>query len=155
MHRISRAVSTVWNLQKIFAAIPEWYGFSVNITLGDKFNAFAREFLQHGIRKGIPSLFINIKFLYDDSEKVQAIENAVLEFKDSLSSCNKFSQSDETEELPTALMWTLYFASQHFNKLGQYQRALDLINEALTHTPTLVESYMIKARILKVAILDS
>jgi peptide alpha-N-acetyltransferase len=42
--------------------------------------------------------------------------------------------------------------AQHFDKLNQQERALKYINEAILHTPTLVELYMVKARIAKVMI---
>lgn len=38
---------------------------------------------------------------------------------------------------------------QHFDKVGKYQLALDLIDEALKHTPTVIEVYMWRARVLK------
>jgi hypothetical protein len=39
--------------------------------------------------------------------------------------------------------------SQHFDNVGQYSRALQLIADAVAHTPTLVELHMFKARVEK------
>jgi len=47
-------------------------------------------------------------------------------------------------------LWTYYYLAQHFDRLKNYQRALKYIDEALKHTPTLIELYMAKAKILKV-----
>ena len=54
------------------------------------------------------------------------------------------------EQHPTALLWTLHFAAQHFAHFRQFTRALALSDEAVAHTPTVVEIQMGKAKILKV-----
>lgn len=52
-------------------------------------------------------------------------------------------------EPPTALLWTLYFLAQHYDYKRESDTALGYINRAIEHTPTLVELYMTKGRILK------
>jgi peptide alpha-N-acetyltransferase len=52
-------------------------------------------------------------------------------------------------EPPTALLWTLYFLAQHFDFKRETEQAMGYINRAIEHTPTLVELYMAKGRILK------
>ena len=52
-------------------------------------------------------------------------------------------------EPPTALLWTLYFLAQHFDFKRETAQALEYINRAIEHTPTLVELHMTKGRILK------
>ena len=39
--------------------------------LGDAFAKFIGSYLQNGFRKGVPSLFQSVKFLYKTPEKVQ------------------------------------------------------------------------------------
>ena len=46
-------------------------------------------------------------------------------------------------------VWTLYFLAQHHSFLGRHAKAVALLDEAMTHTPTLPELYMFKARVLK------
>jgi hypothetical protein len=53
-------------------------------------------------------------------------------------------------EPPTAYLWTLYFLAQHYDKQRKTELALKTIDKAIEHTPTLVELYMTKGRILKV-----
>jgi len=53
-------------------------------------------------------------------------------------------------EPPTAYLWTLYFLAQHYDKQRKTDLALKTIDAAIQHTPTLVELYMTKGRILKV-----
>ncbi len=50
---------------------------------------------------------------------------------------------------PTEYIWTLYFLAQHHSFLGRHKRAIELLDEAISHTPTLPELYMFKARVLK------
>ncbi len=56
------------------------------------------------------------------------------------------------EEPPSTLLWTKALLAQHFNTVGDLSRALELIEQAIEHTPTEVQLYMIKARILKVSV---
>lgn len=53
-------------------------------------------------------------------------------------------------ECPTTVLWVYYYLAQHFDRLKQYQKAHKYIDEALKHTPTLIELYLAKAKILKV-----
>lgn len=53
-------------------------------------------------------------------------------------------------EPPTATLWTLYFIAQHYDYLEETEKAVEYINLAIEHTPTLIEAYMIKAMIYKV-----
>ncbi|CAK9055559.1 Adenosine 3'-phospho 5'-phosphosulfate transporter 1 (PAPS transporter 1) (Solute carrier family 35 member B2) [Durusdinium trenchii] len=53
------------------------------------------------------------------------------------------------EEPPTALLFTLMTLAEHFDFMGETHKALEYGNEAIEHTPTLVELYACKARIYK------
>ena len=59
--------------------------------------------------------------------------------------------ADEEKESPTALLWTYYYLAQHFDLLGHSERAMHFINTALDHTCTLIELFVVKARIYKVS----
>ncbi len=54
------------------------------------------------------------------------------------------------EESPCTVLWTKVFLAQHFDIIGNFGRARQLVDEAIDHTPTEVQLYMTKARILKV-----
>ena len=56
---------------------------------------------------------------------------------------------DSNHESPTSLLWTYYFLAQHFDFLRNTECALEFINLALEHTMTLIELYIVKARIYK------
>ncbi len=63
-----------------------------------------------------------------------------------------FLLTGETKEDPTVLLWTYFFVAQHYDKLRKTDLALEFIDKVLTHTPTLIEGYMVKAKIYKVSI---
>ncbi|RKP26093.1 NMDA receptor-regulated protein 1-domain-containing protein, partial [Syncephalis pseudoplumigaleata] len=100
------------------------------------------------LRKGVPSLFANIKSLYTDAQRVDTIEALMLHYQKQLCDGSTLDES-ATSESPTTYLWVLFYLAQHFDKLNQQERALKLIDEAIAHTPTLVELYMVKARIVK------
>ncbi|GAA6090789.1 N-alpha-acetyltransferase 15, NatA auxiliary subunit a, partial [Tachysurus ichikawai] len=56
---------------------------------------------------------------------------------------------DGKTEPPTTLLWVQYFLAQHFDHIGQQTVALDYINTAIESTPTLIELFLIKAKIYK------
>lgn len=58
-------------------------------------------------------------------------------------------------ESPAVYAWVLHFLAQHLDLTKQHQQALTIIDEAIKHTPTLLELYMVKAKILKVCCIDS
>lgn len=57
---------------------------------------------------------------------------------------------DGKEEPPTTLLWVQYFLAQHYDMVGQQTLALEYINTAIESTPTLIELFLIKAKIYKV-----
>lgn len=118
---------------------------------GDTFRKQVDEYLRPAFRKGIPSLMVSIKDLYTSPEKAQIVEELVLGYKQNLKSHQQFGPKPEKEqEPPTAYLWVLYFLAQHFDHKRETTKALEFIDEALTHTPTLVELLMTKAKIYKV-----
>ncbi|KAF9128228.1 N-alpha-acetyltransferase 16, NatA auxiliary subunit [Mortierella sp. 14UC] len=116
---------------------------------GEAFVKVADEYIRNMLRKGVPSLFVNIKTLYTDSVKEAAVEKLALGYLTSLDKSKGFDHSGAVVEPPTALLWTLYFLAQHFDYKRETEQALGYINRAIEHTPTLVELYMAKGRILK------
>ncbi|KAF8927828.1 N-alpha-acetyltransferase 16, NatA auxiliary subunit [Haplosporangium gracile] len=116
---------------------------------GDAFVKVADEYMRNNLKKGVPSLFVNMKTLYTNKEKAQAVEKLALGYLAALDKTKGFDNSESTVEPPTALLWTLYFVAQHYDFKRQSNEALTHINRAIEHTPTLVELYMTKGRILK------
>ncbi|CAJ0644182.1 14066_t:CDS:10 [Entrophospora sp. SA101] len=127
--------------------------FPLNYAIDVTFRTMIDEYMQIAIRKGVPSLFVNLKKLYTDPQKEKIIEELIEEYYQNLMNHGVFTQSGTTasdiREPPTAYLWTLYLLAQHYNYKRDVVKALKFINEAIDHTPTLVELYMTKGRILK------
>ncbi|KAL3095428.1 hypothetical protein niasHS_007527 [Heterodera schachtii] len=124
----------------------------LNYLSGSAFESKMFAFLIECLRRGIPSLFKNLVLLYSDSQKVSVIERILLEFvrKFEENGYNRFSlDGSNLPECPTTVLWVYYYLAQHFDWLKNYQRAHKYIDEALKHTPTLIELYLTKAKIYK------
>ena len=108
-----------------------------------------RDFLISYLQKGVPSFFVTTRdLLYKDSQKVASIEKLLGDLIHILESSGKIDKGSDLEA-PTTLLWAYYYMAQHFDWNNQYSKALDFIDRALTHSPTLIEAIMIKAKILK------
>lgn len=121
------------------------------------------------LRCGVPSLFSDVKPLYENEEKAnafgllfqrfrQSLEDpqvralpqvAALQDNDELQAVHSRKSGDDQPEQPCTLLWVLHFLAQHYDRMGSREKALDTIEAAIEHTPTAVECYMVKARVLK------
>ncbi|MEQ2192109.1 hypothetical protein XENOCAPTIV_007072, partial [Xenoophorus captivus] len=93
-----------------------------------RINAPFYTYLRMNFTKGCPPVFTTLKSLYTDKEKVS-----------SLSFLRKTS----------AVKFLSYFLAQHFDFIGQPGLALEYINTAIDSTPTLIELFLVKAKIYK------
>ncbi|THH15248.1 hypothetical protein EW146_g5195 [Bondarzewia mesenterica] len=128
---------------------------SAEYPIGDKFKELVKTYILRGLKKGIPSLFADIKKLYQDPQKGQIIEEVSEGFRElqegggSVDDSPSSSTAPADLEEPTTYLWTLYFLAQHHSFLGRNSRALELLAVALKHTPTLPELHAFKGRVLK------
>ncbi|CAJ0877381.1 6030_t:CDS:10 [Entrophospora sp. SA101] len=126
--------------------------FPLSYAIGDTFRAMIDEYMQAALRKGVPSLFVNLKKLYTDLQKEKIIEELIEGYHQNLNNNGTFTQNGTTSDIqepPTAYLWTLYLLAQHYDYKRDVVKALKFINKAIDHTPTLVELYMTKGHILK------
>lgn len=128
---------------KLFAKLAKFYPKSdlpkflpLTFLKGEEFETYLQHYLCSLFKRGVPSIFSNIKPLYKKHSNRAIILKTVESF-------------EQTEKNPLILTWIKYFISQHYYKLKDYDSALAKINEAIKMTPTLIEVYMFKARILK------
>ncbi|KAK6462969.1 NMDA receptor-regulated protein 1-domain-containing protein [Scheffersomyces coipomensis] len=104
------------------------------------FETKAREYILPQLQRGVPATFVNVKPLYKNHQKLKVIEKIVTEF---------FENEVGKIANPTVHVWTLYFLAQHYLYLNDLEKASKFIDDALTHSPTLVELYILKAKVLK------
>ncbi|KAJ2616185.1 hypothetical protein H4S08_000890 [Coemansia sp. RSA 1365] len=115
---------------------------------GENFIKAAEVVAKHALRKGIPSLFSNMKALYDDEAKGAALGRLIESCATQIRDTKRFSDSTE-DESPLVLMWCDFYLAQHNDYYGDYERALSLIEDAIRASPDTVELYMVKAKIFK------
>ena len=105
--------------------------------------------------------------------QIQIIDSLLHSYYDNLTKCGTFEPSTGTRrrslvervsrtlpclsgtdnseiEPATSLLWLQYFLAQHYDHLGDTEKAFEQIEQAICDTPTLVELYMFKAKIFKV-----
>ena len=115
----------------------------------EEFKTRIDAYMKKALRKGIPPLFVDLRPLYTNESKVGIIQELCENYYTNLKSNQTFDKNSSEKEPATALLWLLYYMAQHFDFKHEYQKALEVIDEAITHTPTLIELFMLKGKIFK------
>ena len=121
----------------------------LNFLTGAELETRLTTYIKVALRKGVPPLFVDLRPLYSVPEKFNLIETILNSFLENQLKGSSFESSGSPLESPTSLLWTYYFLSQHYDLKGEYQVALDLVNAAIEHTPTLIELFSLKGKIYK------
>ena len=64
---------------------------------------------------------------------------------------SKLLDDDEVEEPPSTFLWSWYLRAGLHEMAGEYDEGIALLDKCLEHTPTAVDVYELKARLLKKA----
>ena len=131
----------------------------LGITFGEEFKKLFSLYFLKSIKNNLPSFFNNIKFIYQfpqQKNKIAIIQEMITSNITQMETNNSVSKEilDLNKEnnnlnIQPVFIWIYYFASQHYDILGDSEKALDYINKAIKSTPSVVEFFMIKAKILK------
>ncbi|KAJ7011721.1 N-terminal acetyltransferase A complex auxiliary subunit NAA15-like [Populus alba x Populus x berolinensis] len=147
--------SDIDQLDALYKSLVQQYTWSsavkripLDFLQGDKFHEAADNYIRPLLTKGVPSLFSDLSPLYNHPGKADILEKLILELENSLRISGGYPGRPEKEP-PSTLMWTLFFLAQHYDRRGQYDVALSKIDEAIGHTPTVIDLYSVKSRILK------
>ncbi|CAA7403072.1 unnamed protein product [Spirodela intermedia] len=142
-------------LDDLYKSLRERYNWSsavkripLDFLQGERFREAASCYVRPLLTKGVPSLFSDLSPLYDIPDKADILEQLFLELESSIRSTGTFPGEAQNEP-PSTLMWTLFLLAQHFDRRGQHDLALARIDEAIEHTPTVIDLYSAKGRILK------
>nr|XP_019044577.1 peptide alpha-N-acetyltransferase [Kwoniella bestiolae CBS 10118]OCF23507.1 peptide alpha-N-acetyltransferase [Kwoniella bestiolae CBS 10118] len=148
----SKILDTLSSFAEIFPRSAAPRRLALDYSTGDKFRELARAYIVKGLERGVPSLFVDVKGVYTDAEKMKIVGEIVEEIVGKLEKDASLSNDDSISP-PTMLLWAYYYLSLHLSYPLQtspnYPRSLDLLNKAIEHTPTLPELYMAKAMVLK------
>lgn len=130
--------------------------FELALSNDDNFKKIFSETFLHYIKLNIPSIFINVKFIYtQQSHKIQFIEEIILKHLNSIKEnksldLNLLEDKSKSSNLnvPTSFIWVYYFAALHYDFKKDLETALKYINMAIDSTPTVPEFFMVKSKIL-------
>ena len=126
---------------------------------GEEFKKLFCKYFYKNIKSNLPSFFNNIKFIYQypqQKSKIAIIESILTSNISKIESSQSLTDEilslnvDKTNlNIPTTFIWVYYFSAQHFEILGNSEKSLEYINKAIKLTPSVVEFFMVKSRILK------
>ncbi|KCV69885.1 hypothetical protein H696_03352 [Fonticula alba] len=111
-----------------------------------------------GIRRCVPSTFNSLKArLYVDAESRTITETLVTDLLRSSEAGGRLQSSllpageekADFSEPASSRLWVLYFAANHYAAVLDLERALELVDLAIAHTPTLPDLYILKGKLLK------
>jgi len=117
--------------------------------IGPAFECEMADYLKIAIRKGVSSTLKELSFIYLESPKLEILQNLLNQYVTNLQNHNSFDELNPNTETASSMLWSFYLLANHLDKVKQHDEALILINLAIDHTPTVVELYMLKAKILK------
>mmetsp|Transcript_69251 Transcript_69251/g.122518 ORF Transcript_69251/g.122518 Transcript_69251/m.122518 type:complete len:938 (+) Transcript_69251:113-2926(+) len=126
---------------------------------GQRFKKRLDEYLRGKLRKGVPSLFRTMRSLYFTPGKPELMQELLHQYISCLQEDISWfgppvgekanpPQVDD-EEPPSSLLFTLMVTAEHYDFMGETDKALEYVNQAIKHTPTFVEVYSCKARIYR------
>ena len=131
----------------------------LGLAFGDEFKKLFSQYFLKSIKQNLPSFFNNIKFIYQypqQKPKISVIQDILtsnitkIESSQSLlDDIIELNKDGGELNIPPVFIWVYYFASQHYDVLGESEKALEYINKAIESTPSVVEFFMVKSKILK------
>lgn len=140
----------------------------MNLVDGERFRSSLDIYIRKGLVKGVPSLCKELSsFLLIEQDGKYEIASDPVDIKQhskyslicelvdgyisTLKSTNKLLSDDEYEEPPSTELWTLYLRAGFHELAAEYSEGIAVLDQLLEHTPTAVDAYELKARLLKAA----
>jgi tetratricopeptide (TPR) repeat protein len=102
----------------------------LNFLTGDRFKKHFEGYVTPPLRKGVPSLFTDLKPLYKDESKTGLMEEVMLNFHKSLTAEQQLPSVGKAE-VPVTLLWVLVYLAQHYDRKGDHIKALEYIDDAI------------------------
>ncbi|XP_054262558.1 N-alpha-acetyltransferase 15, NatA auxiliary subunit-like [Macrosteles quadrilineatus] len=151
LHKSEERLSLLAEYREVYPKALAPARLYLNYAQGELFKQEVDRYLRRGLHKGVPPLFVDLRSLYKDKEKVAVIQQLAEQYVQALSKNGRFSldETNEPKEPASALLWVYYYLAQHWDFLGNTDKALQYINAAIEHTPTLIELFVTKGRIYK------
>jgi peptide alpha-N-acetyltransferase len=114
---------------------------------GEEFKKLFEEYFIKQVEITIPSFYINVQFIYKlQPHKIKYIQEVLDKYLDNIKNNKKVS---DNLNIPVHTSWVYFYAAQHYLFLCDLEKAINYINLALDLTPSVVEFYMVAAKIFK------
>lgn len=120
----------------------------MRLCAADEFAGHVHAFVPKYLRKGTPSLYGMIAAQASSAAKQQRLSAICDEYLASMQACGKLQADAPERETPSTLMWLLYFVAQHQLASGLFGDALATIERAIAHSPTMIDLYAFKSRVM-------
>ena len=126
----------------------------IAISKNDEFKEIFNQHLITNTKQSNPSIFFSIKYIYKyQSYKIPIISELVNVFLEKIEKKETYSDPKTKNSIDLSFLHNIdfihLFTSNHFDYVRNLEKALFYINLAIEQTPTFVEFYMIKSKILK------
>lgn len=125
----------------------------LDVLSGDEFRSAADKYLQRMLRRGIPSTFANIKHLYTDESKRDAVQEILEAYASGKAQPQTNGATENGDKKDDSLFESsvLYFLAQHYNyKLSRnLDKALEYADKCIALDPKSVDFHSVKARTFK------
>ena len=118
----------------------------LNLVSGERFAKQARAYLVFMMAKGAPSAIKDLKSVFRNGAKSDIVEKELEALLKEFRDCGSM---DGKERDPSFELFALYFLAQTYDQRRKHEQALETLGDAIEHTPTMVELYTLKAKILK------
>lgn len=120
----------------------------------------ADRYVRPFLRRGAPSLFADLKSLHADASKAAALLSLFETYSASMQATpaalppllplkGEEGGAEAGAESASVMLWIHHYLAQHYDRMGQVERALVEAEKCIAHPATAVECLMVKARILK------
>ena len=116
---------------------------------GNLFKEYLEQYLRPLLIKGVPSVMMDLREFYKVPEKIEIIGQYLLGCIASMEQEMTLRPGDEEEQDPTVQLWLYYYMAQHCMFLNNLNEALEFVDKAIEHTPTLLELYTLKGTIFQ------
>ena len=114
---------------------------------GEEFKQLIENYFIKQVEKTLPSFYVNIQFIYKlQPYKIKYIQEVLDKYLENIKKNLKFS---DNLDLPIHTSWVYFYAAQHYLFFSELEKAFNYINLAIDLTPSVVEFYMIAAKIFK------
>lgn len=118
---------------------------------GEDFKQAADAYMQRMLKKGVPSLFANIKILYTNPSKRDTVQALVEGYVSGKSNYQTNGSAEVNGDKNEFLASSHYFLAQHYNYhlSRNLPKAMENVDKAIELSPKAAEYQMTKARIWK------